>query len=82
METPNILPFCRKVDLILTACTLMGHYTRCFVLSIKALVSPENWAGKKGKHLKRVLMEAHDAAIILINPTDADKFLQASVEGG
>lgn len=49
-----------------------------FLLSIKALVSPENWTGKKGKHLKRILTEAHDAAIILINPTDADKFLQAS----
>lgn len=57
----------------------------CVVLScvrlkhrIQALVSPENWKGKKGKHLRRVLAEAHDAAIILINPTDADKFLRVS----
>ncbi|CAN0040578.1 unnamed protein product, partial [Scytosiphon promiscuus] len=42
---------------------------------VVALVAPENWKGKRGKHLKRVLAEAHDAAIILINPTDADKFL-------
>ncbi|CAB1099452.1 unnamed protein product [Ectocarpus sp. CCAP 1310/34] len=44
---------------------------------VVALVAPENWTGKKGRHLKRVLAEAHDAAIILINPIDADKFLQA-----
>eukprot|EP00903_Cladosiphon_okamuranus_P008823 g8450.t1 len=43
---------------------------------VVALVSPENWKGKKGKHLRRVLAEAHDAVIILINPTDADKFLR------
>lgn len=41
-------------------------------------MAPENWKGKKGKHLKRVLAEAHDAAIILVNPTDADKFLRVS----
>ncbi|CAM9883800.1 unnamed protein product [Ectocarpus fasciculatus] len=46
---------------------------------VVALVAPENWTGKKGRHLKRVLAEAHDAAIILINPTDADKFLKARV---
>lgn len=45
---------------------------------MQALVSPENWKGKKGKHLRRVLAEAHDAAIILINPTEADKFLRVS----
>eukprot|EP00752_Nemacystus_decipiens_P016206 g14493.t1 len=43
---------------------------------VVALVSPENWKGKNGKHLRRVLAEAHDAAIILINPTDPDKFLR------
>lgn len=42
-------------------------------------MAPENWKGKRGKHLKRVLAEAHDAAIILINPTDADKFLAVSM---
>lgn len=47
-------------------------------LPIQALVSPENWKGKKGKHLRRVLAEAHDAAIILVNPTDPDKFLRVS----
>lgn len=41
-------------------------------------MSPENWKGKRGKHLRRVLAEAHDAAIILINPTDPDKFLRVS----
>lgn len=45
---------------------------------MQALVSPGNWKGKKGKHLRRVLAEAHDAAIILINPTDPDKFLRVS----
>ncbi|CAN0416462.1 unnamed protein product, partial [Laminaria digitata] len=43
---------------------------------VVALVAPENWSGKKGKHLKRVLAEARDSAIILINPTDVDKFLR------
>lgn len=41
-------------------------------------MSPENWKGKKGKHLRRVLAEAHDAAIILVNPTNPDKFLRVS----
>lgn len=48
-------------------------------LRSQALVSPEHWKGKKGKHLKRLLAEARDAAIILINPTDAHKFLRVSV---
>ena len=30
--------------------------------------------------MKRVLAEAHDSAIILINPTDADKFLRVRIE--
>lgn len=63
--------FEKLVELFRTFCEIILR-----LAPFQAIVAPENWSGKKGKLLKRLLAEAHDSAIILINPTDPDRFLR------